>query len=220
MFDAYLQPIANAYAAAPELQSSATETVAGTKAWEALADDSVDRAAGIRLLLDVSETDDPEPYPDAAAMCEDIACGRFLVSNAHSEHPIWTVADNVAFRIVHDVLGHYAASIAGGYDLDRQAHRAQGREGVPDSVFYVAGFDWEGENAACAAHVRLLHTPAERSALFTECIAQTGYAIASGGFGPQKVADLISPMIDPPNGAGCEDVGLRIALSAWRRGDV
>lgn len=215
MFNAYLQPIADAYAAAPVIESAVyiddVCAAPSTRGWMELAADVEERAAGIRLLLNVSETDDPEPYLDAAAMCEDIGQGRFLVSRAHSEHPIWTAEENVAFRIVHDVLGHYAASVALGYGAGWMA------EYEPN---VVAGFDWEGENAACAAHARLLRTPAERIALFTECIAQTAYAIAFGGFGPQKVVDLISPMIDPPNGAGCEDVGLRIALSAWRRGDV
>lgn len=217
MFESFLNEIAAAYDRAPEY--STAPGIAALQlpphvlqGWAELATDAEDRAATIRLLLDVSVTDDPEPYPDAAAMCEDIACGRFIVSDAHSEHPIWTVSQNVDFRIVHDVLGHYAASVALGYDLDRQAHAAQGRREVPDSVFSVAGFDWRGENLACAAHVRLLGDPLARMALFTECIAQTGYAIARGGFGPQKVADL--GMLLPHT---VRD-GLRCAYRNWLEG--
>jgi hypothetical protein len=214
MFDAYLQPIADAYAAAPMLQSSATETVAGTKAWQALADDSLERAAHVRLLLDVQETDDPEPYPDANTMCEDIGLGAFLVSTANSEHPVWTIKQNIAFRIVHDVYGHYSASVAAGYVAPDRGFRHHSDSHGHEAV---AGFDWEGENAACAAHARLLHSEGARVALFTECIAQTGYAIANGEFGPQKVVDLITPMEQSEPALPLE---LRNALSAWRRGNV
>lgn len=160
-------------------------------AWRELAEDSVDRAAGIRLLLDVHEVTDPEPYPDARGMILDIAAGRFRVSTANCEHPLWSAAENVAFRIVHDVLGHYAASIErarpginAGAGL--QPNRSQGQFVDAD---FVAGFDWSGEVAACTAHVRLLPRLA-RAALFTECLGQTAYAIARGGFPEQRVGFL------------------------------
>jgi hypothetical protein len=151
------------------------------QAWEDLAEDARERARGIRLLLDVQHTTDAEPYPTAEAMCADIARGRFVVSTAHTEHPLWAKADNVAFRIVHDVLGHYAASIRQGWRLgdafDVRVSRAR----------YVAEFDWSGEVAACGAHAPLLPTIGARKALATECLAQTAYAIERGGFGPQRV---------------------------------
>jgi hypothetical protein len=148
--------IADAYTAAPTFDATAVN------GWRALAVDSTVRAAFIRTRLLVTETDAPEPYADAPAMFRDIARGRFIVSRANSEHPLWTVAENVAFRIVHDVLGH---ARSGG------------------------GFDWKGENRACALHFPLLSAQA-RPALFTECIAQTAYCNARGAFGPQKVARL------------------------------
>lgn len=226
MFDAYLHEIAAAYDALPEGLYSGPygdmlspgcqpETVAGTRDWSDLANDSVFRAKNVRLLLDVSETDDPEPYPDAPAMLADIACGRFVVSRAHSEHPIWSEAENVAFRIVHDVLGHYAASVRRGYPAAYMATEPlEGR--VTNRNPSVAGFDWEGENLACAEHVRLLQTRGARRALFTECIAQTGYAIDRGGFGPQKVGDC-GPLL--PH-AGTVADGLRSNYAAWLRGEV
>jgi hypothetical protein len=178
MFDDFLEPIAVAYAAAPERISTRAIT-----AWAELAADSEDRAAGIRLLLDVQESDDPEPYAGPGEMLADIADRkRFVVSRANSEHPIWTVAQNVAFRIVHDVLGHYAVSVALGWpNDDPESQRCT-----------VAGFDWTGENLACGAYVRVLPKGRRgpRMALFTECIAQTAFAIHSGAFGAQKVADL------------------------------
>lgn len=132
-------------------------------AWHELAADSRARADEIRRHMRVSITDDPEPYPDAHAMIADIRNNNnFIVSRANSEHPIWTPDQNVDFRIVHDVLGH---NTSGG------------------------DFSWEGENRACAAHFPLL-TPQAQRALFTECIAQTGYANANRGFGPQKVSFL------------------------------
>lgn len=150
-----LQPIAEAYAKAPVYDPKAAA------AFKALADDSMRRAAVLRNQLHVEETNDPEPYPHAQAMADDIHKRQhFLVSRANSEHPLWTPEQNVAFRTVHDVLGH---AVAGG------------------------DFGWEGENKACAAHFPLLSAEAQK-ALFTECIAQTAYGAHYRHFGPQKVA--------------------------------
>jgi hypothetical protein len=132
-------------------------------AWQELADDSRARADELRKQLHIEITDDPEPYKDAREMAGDIHKNRhFLVSRANLEHPVWTTDDGINFRIVHDILGH---AVSGG------------------------GFDWAGENLACRAHFPLLSQNAQR-ALFTECIAQTGYANHYRGFGPQKVAFL------------------------------
>ena len=151
-----LAAIAQAYADAPVYVPAAVD------AWRELAADSVARAAVIRAELAVVETDDPEPYPDAPTMCEDIAAGRFVVSRANCDHPLWTVDENVAFRIVHDTVGHY---LSGG------------------------DFGWVGENLACGVHEGLL-SPLAGRALFTECIAQTAFANAFGYFGEQKVVLL------------------------------
>ena len=161
MFDAHLETVASRYGRVLDEARHGrawTETNAEERyAWRALADDSVKRAEVIRTELTVIETDHPEPYPDAATMTDGIRAGIFYVSRAHCAHPIWTPEENVAFRIVHDVIGH-------------------GRSG--------GAFDWEGENRACETHAAELSIVA-RYALFTECIAQTGFAIARGGFGPQ-----------------------------------
>src|SRR5271166_2688331 len=137
-----LRPIAEAYAKAPIYDPKAAA------AYKALADDSMRRADVLRRQLAVEEVNDPEPYPHAQAMADDIhKRQRFKVSTANSEHPLWTPDQNVAFRTVHDVLGH---AVSGG------------------------DFGWEGENKACAAHFPLL-SPEAQKALFTECIAQTAY---------------------------------------------
>lgn len=150
-----LQPIAEAYAKAPVYDPKAAA------AYKALADDSTRRAEVLRNQLHIEEVNDPEPYPHAQAMTDDIHKRQhFLVSTANSEHPLWTPEQNTNFRIVHDVLGH---GVSGG------------------------DFGWEGENKACAAHFPLLSAEAQK-ALFTECIAQTAYGAHYRHFGPQKVA--------------------------------
>lgn len=163
MFTDQLQPIAEAYAKAPVYDPKAAA------AFKALADDSVRRAAVLGKQLHIEVVDDPEPYANAQEMADDIHKNRhFYVSRANSEHPLWTVDQNVAFRTVHDVLGH---AVSGG------------------------DFGWQGENLACAAHFPLL-SPIAQQALFTECIAQTAYAAYYRSFGPQKVA-LFPEFTDP-----------------------
>lgn len=163
MFTDQLKPIAEAYAKAPTYDQKAAA------AFKELADDSVRRAETLKQQLHIEVTDNPEPYANAQEMADDIHKKRhFVVSRANSEHPIWTVDQNVAFRIVHDVLGH---AVSGG------------------------DFGWQGENLACAAHFPLLTTTAQ-AALFTECIAQTAYAAFYRSFGPQKVA-LFPQFTDP-----------------------
>lgn len=194
MFEPYLEEIANAYDALPAIELDALPWNV-VRAWEALADDSQWRAQKIaRDVLKVDVTDDSEPYEDAVAMVRDIAGGHFVVSRANCDHPVWSVNENIAFRIVHDVSGHYAASYVPPYD-------------APIWSNDVAGFDWAGENRACAVHFPLLPVVA-RHALFVECIAQTGYACARGEFGPQKVG-LIVPRIDRKLGDG---YGLTLAM--------
>jgi death on curing protein len=153
-----IEPIAQEYGRLPMYDPEAA------KAWQALANDSMRRAAEIGKRLNVQVTDDPEPYPTPQHMFDDINKGNFVVSRANSEHPIWTPEQNVAFRTVHDVEGHHPT---GG------------------------DFGWQGENLACGAHFGKLDPEAQR-ALMTECLGQTGAAIHNGGFGPQKVGFMDS----------------------------
>lgn len=163
--------IAAAYARAPMSDPAAAEH------WDRLAAHSVEVAERIAADLSVQVVRAAEPYACAESMFADIETGRFKVSRANSEHPRWDVATNVAFRTVHDVLGHFGARAGWGL---------------------LAGFGWAGEVAACGAHFALLQRGhgdvfadwAAAPALFTECLGQTGYAIHYGHFGPQKTTYL------------------------------
>lgn len=126
MFTDQLQPIAEAYAKAPVYDPKA----AGY--FMELAQDSTRRANVLREQLKIEVVDNPEPYANAQEMADDIHNKKhFYVSRANSQHPIWTVEQNVDFRIVHDVLGH---AVSGG------------------------DFGWQGENLACFPGDTLVRT--------------------------------------------------------------
>lgn len=153
--------LATAGRAYRRLLTGAEPSAAGHAAdsWRWLAEGCHALADRASELLAIGVTDEPEPYPGPAEMLTDIRRGNFRVSRANSDHPIWSETDNVAFRVAHDVFGHAAS---GG------------------------DFGWRGELLACAAHAPLLD-PRALPALACECIAQTGYAIASGGFADRQV---------------------------------
>lgn len=136
-------------------------TPALADSWRYLADGCWNLWESISGELSIAAVPDPEPYPGPAEMLADIRAGSFKVSAANCDHPIWSPADNVAFRVAHDLYGH---AVSGG------------------------DFGWRGEMLACSTHAPLLD-PRALPALACECIAQTGYAIASGGFGPQVCSD-------------------------------
>jgi hypothetical protein len=149
--------IAQAYSKMPAFDEKAVP------AWKALAAESKVQADAIRQQITVEVVDEGEPYATAQEMVEDIHKNKhFKVSRANSEHPVWSVEDNVNFRIVHDVIGH---AQSGG------------------------DFSWRGENLACGVHFPLV-SPLAREALFTECIGQTAYRSYYKGFGPQKIGFL------------------------------
>jgi len=155
--------IAAAYKQAPLFSSLAKPS------WLALAAHSVENAARLRSLYAITETAESQPYRSAAEMFSDLEQGRMLVSNANSVHPLWTVAENVAFRITHDITGHYAAHC----------------NGAP-----VADFSWEGELAAAEWHTSTLPVGIIRDALFTEVVGQAAFFLVYGTFTDQKVAFL------------------------------
>jgi hypothetical protein len=135
------------------------------RAWEALAAETMATADKLRACLAVSYTPKAEPYATAYDMLVDIARGRLVVSTAHCHHPVWTLEENAAFRLVHDVVGH-------------------GTTG--------SGFDWRGEWRAYEAHLAIVQSPLARHALFTEAVGQAAWAIVNGGYQGhvQKVALL------------------------------
>jgi hypothetical protein len=88
--------------------------------------------------------------------------GIFRVSTADSEHPIWSVEQNVRFRAVHDWYTH---------------------------ILNKAPFNARGELRAYNDYVKLIPANAVPAA-FTEIVGQVSYAIINGGFGEQKVCLL------------------------------
>lgn len=123
--------------------------------------DSVRRAKALQEHLEITLSNNPEPYTSPEKMFDDIRKRRKLeVSRAGLDHPLWSAEQVVAYRVVHDVLGHAAS---GG------------------------GFDWEGENRAFAAHAAIIPVEAQK-ALFTESIGSTAYATYFKAYGPLKVA--------------------------------
>lgn len=167
-----LPQIAQAYADASEYDPKA----AG--AWKELAEDSVRRAEAINNQIAVEFTHDPWPYKDVNEMAKDIRDKQHVtISKANLGHPLWSSEQALAYRLVHDVLGH--ASVGGDWG-------------------------WHGENGATAAHMPLLSPEAQR-ALFTEAIGQAAHNSFYGKLGPQKIVfldDHLKDVQDEENAAG------------------
>ena len=86
--------------------------------------------------------------------------GILKISIDYSEHPIFSVIDNIVFRTVHDYMAH----ILGGHD-----------------------FGAKGEIASYNRHVKM--APKEAiPALFTEVVGQACYTIQNNRFPKQKIA--------------------------------
>ncbi len=136
--------------------------------WKAFANWTTIRARQISSRLYIELTDNPEPYATAEEQAEDIASGHFTVSTANSEHPIWSVQQNVNFRIWHDVEGH-----TGWVD------------GAPVAGAPVYGFDRAGEVAAYNRSVETLPYNL-KPVLFVESMGQLGGLIVSGTFPSQN----------------------------------
>jgi len=146
-----------AYHAAPVFEDRAVE------AWQMLMADTLTRFAflvkgGLRV-----EFVDADPYADAAEMFAEIrAHKRLRVTRANSEHPVWTEAENVRFRAVHDYYAHFLTGL---------------------------DFSLAGEVGAYEAHARLLPYKAQR-ALLVEVVAQAACFTFDGVFPVQKVFQL------------------------------
>ncbi|MFB9187105.1 hypothetical protein ACFFX1_54045 [Dactylosporangium sucinum] len=111
---------------------------------------------------------DDDPYPDAAAMVEDVRHRRlrvFASAATGNPHPYLSDGENDMFRAVHDAFGHAAS----------------GR-----------GFDAHGEEAAWLKH-GVMYPPLARRALTTEIRGQTCALVfrrTGRGFPEQKAALL------------------------------
>lgn len=136
------------------------------------------QADTIRSDVYVTITPNPEPYATAADQAADLRQGRLVISSAHCDHPVWSPATNIAYRIVHDVYGH-------------------GLDGAP---FTVAG-----ELEAWSRQLRIMqhHRTPEPvvAAAFTETVGQLSYAAVHGGFpAVQRIGFMVAfptaPTID------------------------
>lgn len=167
-----LPEIAKAYAEAPAYDPKAAS------AWKELAEDSVQRAEAIARQIDVEFTHDPYPYEDVNEMAKDIKEKQHVaISKANLSHPLWSSDQALAYRLVHDVLGH--AAVGGDWG-------------------------WHGENGATSAHMPLL-SPNAQKALFTEAIGQAAHNNFYRTLGPQKIVFLDDHLVkaqEDENAAG------------------
>lgn len=88
--------------------------------------------------------------------------GILKISIDYSEHPVFTVEDNIVFRTVHDYMAH----ILGDHN-----------------------FGAKGEIASYNRHAKMA-PPAAIPALFTEVVGQACYTLKNGTFPKQKIAFL------------------------------
>ena len=131
--------VAKAYTARPILEPAAIAS------WEALAkhNDKMYRQLLSKVEVIPTETD---PYPDYESMMRDIrANNRMKVYSGASDHPLWTVDQNVRFRAVNDYVIHRAGEHP---------------------------FTLRGELGSYNRHVKIA-PPLARPALFTEIVGQT-----------------------------------------------
>lgn len=88
--------------------------------------------------------------------------GVLKISIDYSEHPVFSVEDNIVFRTVHDYIAH----IQGNYD-----------------------FGAKGEIGCYNLHAKMANKEAV-PALFTEVVGQASTTIVTGDFPKQKIAVL------------------------------
>ena len=105
-----------------------------------------------------------QPYETASEMANSYKNeGKLYISIDYSDHPIWSVEDNIVFRTVHDYIVH----IRGGFE-----------------------FGLKGELGSYNLHSKLA-PKAALPALFTEIVGQACYAVTTGDFPKdQKIAIL------------------------------
>lgn len=171
----YMEQVADAYAKAPVLDKKAVPH------WNALSNHT-DKVLFPKIqsqLKRIYKEKNPEfqqnpngggfifepfhTYKTAEEMsAEVLGKGIFRVSTADSEHPIWSVEQNVKFRAVHDWYTH---------------------------IINKAPFNARGELRAYNSYTKLIPANAIPAA-FTEIVGQVSYAIVNGGFGEQKVCLL------------------------------
>jgi hypothetical protein len=178
-WDKYRQLVAKAYKDAPSMDASAV------KHWKALntsnytlfkrllskteiilvTENQSDAGKTLNLAgksFEVKKVDG-EPYSSQAEMKADWQKNKkLMISIDYSDHPVFSVEDNVIFRCVHDFIVH----ILGNHP-----------------------FGDKGEIASYNLHAKLV-PPDALPAIFTEIVGQACYAVEYGEFGEQKIAVL------------------------------
>jgi hypothetical protein len=178
-YSEYSKLVAKAYDDAPDYDPSAV------KHWNALRDSNYtlfNRLLSRTTIIFVSEEAgndgkkisingkdyivkkvDGEPYDSQPEMRTAWQkTGKLMISIDHSEHPIFSVEDNIVFRSVHDFIVH----IQGNHP-----------------------FGLKGEIASYNTHAKLVNKEV-LPALFTEVVGQASYAVVHGSFPKQKIAIL------------------------------
>jgi hypothetical protein len=126
--------------------------------WQKLGDLCRQQAADLGKVFELHVLDE-DPYASAEEMQADIDQHVYKVTTQHSNHPVWDVDTNVAFRIAHDILGHGSRRSDFSFKGEVQAYQGQ--------------CDWTSVDMW--------------PALFSEVIAQSAYANCHHLFGEQKV---------------------------------
>ncbi len=155
--------IAEEYLAAPKLEVYQIP-IEVRVAYAILADECHELARQVRAKYNVTEVDNADPYETAASMFVAWHTDTFEVSRLFCEHPLWTPEQNINFRIVHDMYGHFTGQ---------------------------AAFSWEGEQAAYISQC-LFHSQKAQEALFTEIVGQTAVFSLTREFPDQKAILLES----------------------------
>jgi hypothetical protein len=142
------------------------------------------------LGIDVKVVDS-DPYPDYAAMIDDVVTNRTLkvLRSSEVDHPYWSAATNDKFRAVHDFFGHTQVGNS---------------------------FTRYGEDVAWALHAQMF-SPLARRAMTTETRGQNAWLTSSPSnlerqargarneFGPQKVVLLPERYSDPAPLLGAQE---------------
>jgi len=127
--------------------------------WRTLAQECNQLATQLRELYTITEVTIDKPYATSQAMFDALERGEFAVSTTNCVHPVFTPSENVNWRIIHDILGHFSAR---------------------------AGFSWAGEQAAHDSQAHW-HSASARIALRTEILGQTASYSINKVFPTQKL---------------------------------
>ena len=179
-WDKYVELVSQAYLDAPDFEPNVTSH------WEVLKESNYKLFKRLLSKVDVIFTSEnksdvgsvnilgrkfpiiylpsSEQYQTQQEMKSDYEnTGKLKISIDYSDHPLWSVEDNIVFRTVHDYIVH----IRGGFE-----------------------FGLKGELGSYNLHAKLA-PKAALPALFTEIVGQAAYAVTNGDFpSQQKIAIL------------------------------